>query len=214
MKDTVPKSPAEYLRRTEHAVRHMYAGLDSCWSHYQQALEHWDLSQVGQPMTPEYRERLNKYLDLAGRYFDLKLSEAMFAGAILQIAYMAIRIFSRNVRIPPSASGFVRDSQKSAVPFCIGREIHGIPLGLLIYAARNQYSHWDEDIPHEVTRNVFGALGAAFEDNMFFDLGFEIANPTINVYANEVLLVAMRWTTYDDYEREMESLLALPTVAA
>lgn len=164
-------------------------------------------------MTPERKDGLNKYLELAGQYFDLKLSEATFAGAILQVAYMGIRIFSSNDRIPPNASGLVKASQKSAVPFCIGREIHGIPLGLLIYAARNQYGHWDEEMPHEVTRNVFSALTAAFEDNMLFDLGFELANPTINLYANEVLLVAMRWTTYDHYEHEMNSLLALATVA-
>jgi hypothetical protein len=31
MKITVPKNPAEYFHRTEHAVRHSDAGLDSCW---------------------------------------------------------------------------------------------------------------------------------------------------------------------------------------
>jgi hypothetical protein len=28
--------------------------------------------------------------------------------------------------------------------FCLGREVHGIPSGLLIYAVGIEYSHWDE----------------------------------------------------------------------
>jgi len=42
MKPSAPKNPEEYFRDTEHAVRHLYAGLDSCWSYYQQALEVWE----------------------------------------------------------------------------------------------------------------------------------------------------------------------------
>jgi len=53
MKITAPKDPDEYFRQTDHAVKHSYASLDSCWLYYRQALQHWDISQVGQPMTPE-----------------------------------------------------------------------------------------------------------------------------------------------------------------
>jgi hypothetical protein len=206
-KITAPKDPGEYFRRTEHAVRHAYAGLDSCWMCYQQALQHWDISQIGQAMTPERKARLDRYLELAGKYFDLKISEAMFAGAILQVAYMAIRLYSRNASIPANCSALVRPSQKSAIPFCPGRELHGIPTGLIVYAGRNQYAHWDDEEPHEVTKNVFRALSAAFYHNMLVDLAFELSNPTINVYANELLLVALGWKSYDTYLVEMTSLL-------
>ncbi len=205
MKVTAPKNPEEYFRDTERAVRHLYAGLDSCWSHYREALEHWDISQVGQPLTSERRVALNRYLELAGKYFDLKFSEAMFAGAILQVAYMGIRLFSRQGSVPSNYKRLV-GSTKTAIQFCIGQERHGIPVGLIIYAARHQYNHWDEK-PHDVTTNVFHALSAAFSENMWFDLAFELSNQTINVYANEVLLVALGWTTYDKYLAEMRSLV-------
>ena len=207
MKITAPQDPDDYFGQTEHAVKHSYAGLDSCWQHYQQALQHWDISQVGQPMTAERKAALDRYLELAGKYFDLKFSEAMFAGAILQVAYMAIRLYPRNTSIPANCSGLVRASQKSAIPFCIGKERHGSPTGLIVYAARNQYNHWDDGRPHEVTRNVFGALSAAFGHNALSDLAFELSNPTINVYANEILLVALGWKSYDTYLAEMKSLL-------
>ena len=207
MKITAPKDPHEYFRQTEHAVKNSYAGLDSCWQYYQQALQHWDIRQVGQPMTPERKAALDHYLERAGKYFDLKFSEAMFAGAILQVAYIAIRIYSGNTSIPVNCSGFVRPSQKSAIPFCIGKAQYGIPTGLIVYAARNQYSHWDDEQAHEVTKNVFDALSVAFNQNVLSDLAFELSNPTINVYANEVLLVVLGWKSYDTYLEEMKSLL-------
>jgi hypothetical protein len=207
MKLTAPKDSDEYFRQTEHAVKHAYAGLESCWKYYQDALQHWDISQVGQPMTAERKAALDRYLELAGKYFDLKFSEAMFAGAILQVAHMGIRIYSRNTSIPSNCSGFVKPSQNSAIPFCIGEERHGIPTGLIVYAARNQYNHWDEQ-PREVTRKVFEALSEAFYHNMLSDLLFELSNPTINVYANEVLLVALGWKSHETYLAEMKLLLS------
>ena len=207
MKITAPKDPAAYLEKTEHAVKHFYSGLDSCWSYYRQALRHWDASQLDQPMTPEQRAGLDHYLQLAGKYFDLKFSEATFAGSILQVAYMAIRLYSRNNSIPPSCATLVRPSHKSAIPFCIGPERHTVPVGLIVYAGRNLYSHWDEDEPREVTRSVFAALSAAFRDNMSADLAFSLANPTINLYASEVLFTALGWTSYERYLAAMTALL-------
>ena len=207
MKITAPKESDEYFRRTEHAVRHSYAGLDSCWMYYKQALQHWDISQIGELMTPARKAGLDRYLELAGKYFDLKFSEAMFAGAILQVAYMAIRLYSRNASIPANCSSLVRPPHKTAIPFCIGRDRYGSPTGLIVYAGRNQYAHWDDEQSHEVTRNVFEALSAAFYHNTLSDLAFELRNPTISVYANEVLLAALGWTSYDTYLTEMTSLL-------
>jgi len=135
----------------------------------------------------------------------------MFAGGILQIAFMAIKFYSSNKSIPSSCATLVEPKYKSAIPFCIGRECYGIPNGLIIYAGRNQFSHWDDEEPHKVTRNVFDSLSAAFFDNMMADLAFEISNPAINVYANEILLTAMNWTTYDTYLHEMKIMLKLNT---
>lgn len=206
MKINAPNNPEDYFRETEHAVKHFYAGLDSCWLYYQEGLQHWDVSQVSQPMTAERNAALNRYLESAGKYFDLKFSEAMFAGAILQVAYMAIRLYSRNTVIPASCAVLVASSKNSAIQFCIGQERHGVPIGLIVYAARNQYNHWDEK-PHDTPRKVFGALSASVEHNVLADLAFELSNPTINVYASEVLLLALGWRSYDTYLAEMKSLL-------
>jgi hypothetical protein len=133
MKLATPKTPAEYLQKTEHAVRHAYSGLRSCWSHYQQALQHTapPIEKDGcyvfePPKTSEERARLDRYLELTEKYFELKISEAMYAGSILQAAHMAIRLYSRNETIPPSCATLVEPSQKPVIPFCIGKECYGV----------------------------------------------------------------------------------------
>jgi hypothetical protein len=40
------------------------------------------------------------------------------------------------------------------------------------------------------------------------DLVFDLSNPTINVYPNDILLVALGWKSYDTYLAEMTSLLS------
>src|SRR5262249_41111169 len=150
MKLVTPKTLTEYFQKTEHAVRHAYSGLNSCSSYYQQALQH-DTPPVQKdgyyvwepPKALEERAKLDHALVLIGKYFELKISEAMFAGSILQAAYMAIRLYSQNETIPPNCAMF-EPIPKAAIPFCIGKECHGIPTGLIIYAGRNQYNHWDE----------------------------------------------------------------------
>ena len=214
MKLTAPKSAEEYFERTEHAVKHAYAGLASCWRYVEEAekdatppVEKDGMLHYFPPQTPEEKARLERSLAAYQKYFELKISEAMFAGSILDAAYMAIKLYSGNVLIPPSCANFVTASKKTVLPFCIGAERHGVPTGLIIYAGRNQYSHWDAGEPHEVTIAVFAALTRAFRDNMWADLAFDLGNPSINIYAGEVLLTALRWVSYDTYLAEMKQLL-------
>jgi len=214
MKLATPKTPAEYLQKTEHAVRHAYSGLGSCWSYYQQALQHTTppIEKDGYyvfepPKTPEERTKLDRYLELAGKYFELKISEAMFAGFILQAAYTGIRLYSHNETIPPNCAMLVEPSQETVIPFCIGKECYGIPTGLIIYAGRNQYNHWDEEESRRSTSKIFSALSVAFWDNPLSDLAFDLGNPTIPIYASEIVFTALGWGSYEKYLVEMTDLL-------
>ncbi len=198
--------PSEYLDLTEHAVRHFYAGLRSCWEVYERALEHWDMSRIGMPLTPEESERARRYVEQAGKYFYLKFSEATLAGAITQVATTGIRVFSKCASIPGDCLDIVSPKAKAAIRYCIGRRMYGLPVGLILYAARNQYAHWESD-PFDVTRNVFRKLATSFRDNLIYDLAFDLENPTIDIYANEILLGALHWTTYEKYKEEMEALI-------
>ncbi|MFC2019834.1 hypothetical protein ACFLU4_07830 [Chloroflexota bacterium] len=202
-----PETPQEYFIQTEHAVRHLYAGITSCWAYYKEALKHWDISK-GHPKTPEDKAALNRFLELSRKHFDLKFSEGVFAGSILQIAAMGIRYFSRNESIPESCKRIVFAKDKTAIQFCIGKELYGLPIGLIIYAARNQYNHWDDEDPYKITTNVFNMLASCFREDVFNDLAFSLGNPGITVYANEVLFTALGWGTYEKYLSEMGALLS------
>jgi hypothetical protein len=54
---------------------------------------------------------------------------------------------------------------------------------------------------------VFNALDLAFQDNRFADLAFQLSNPTIAIYAGEVLSTALGWSTYDKYLAAMTELM-------
>ena len=84
--------------------------------------------------------------------------------------------------------------------------MYGLPIGLIIYAARNQYAHWEED-PYQITTDTYRQLAIAFWDKPLNDLAFDLGNPTIDIYANEILLGGLNWTTYDKFRVEMEDLL-------
>jgi hypothetical protein len=83
----------------------------------------------------------------------------VIAGSILQLAYFAIKRhgvpsgkstaalhFEAQMNrligqlANPRAKTFVFPEQ-----FCVGREIGDLPIGMIIYAGRNQYNHFDDD---------------------------------------------------------------------
>jgi hypothetical protein len=208
----LPTSVDEYLHKSEHAVRHLYAGLESCWAHYEEATRYWDISKAGSPLTTvEELEALQEYLKHAKRYLDLTLSEATFAGAILQVAATGIRRLSRNDTVPHSCGSIILNKKgeviEAVLPFCIGREVYGLPAGLIVYAARNQYNHWDDDQPHFLTQRILGVMSAAVRCDPWNDLAFNHGDFGPGILATGMLFTALRWTDYARYEADMRSML-------
>lgn len=201
-----PKTPYEYLSKTEFAVKYLYDGINECSNHYKEALKHWDISKLSEPLNEENKNKLEKYLSLARKYYDLNFSENTFCGSILQVASIGIDYFSRNNNIPDSFEDVITQNSEKAKRFCIGKELYGIPIGLIIYAGRNQYSHWNEKDPYEINKKVFEKLTLTFSKNMFFDLAFDLSNPGITIYSKEILLIALKWYNYDIYYKEMKEL--------
>jgi len=44
-----------------------------------------------------------------------------------------------------------------------------------------------------------------FWNNPTYDLTYDLGNPTIDIYVNEILLGGLNWTTYDKSRAEMEA---------
>jgi hypothetical protein len=194
MKITGPQTPDEYFQRTEHAVRHAYAGIEVCWSIYEATQQKLWGRELG--------------YELGKAQF----STAIFAGSILQVAYTAIRAFSQNSSVPANCATLVERPNNTVVKFCIGKERNTVPIGLIIYAGRHQYAHWgeEEEPTNPVVVKVFDALTIAFLKNSWSDLAFDVGNPTIPVYSGEILLTALKWSSYDKYLGDMKELPLSP----
>lgn len=192
------KSPESYLAETEHAVRHIFTGID----YYENLLR-----GVTPPTQTKNMDEVTRYLELAKQYFGYSMSEATLCGAVLQIAFMAIFLFSKNNTIPTTSSRYVKPENKKAVPFCIGRPVHGIPIGLIIYAGRNQFNHWEDKSFDHPTTQVFEALMLAYYDNPMFDMAYQLEFPAPMIKANHLVLNELRWKDYDHYSTDMKNLV-------
>lgn len=125
----------------------------------------------------------------------------------MQAAHLAIRLYSRNKSAPKNCRQFVGANPKKEVArFCIGDERLGVPIGLIVYAGRNHNSHWEEK-PAKITKRVFASLSDGVANDPLCDLAFDLGNPTISLYADAILYIALGWHSYDVYLEGMRRLL-------
>jgi hypothetical protein len=114
-KPAVPTTPEKYFQQTEYAVRLAYSGLHECGDYFREAVKlmrppvnregmYWYLPAE----TPEEKERDARVGELFAKFAELRPSEAMLAGSILQAAFMAIAIFSKNSSVPPKYGPLAR----------------------------------------------------------------------------------------------------------
>jgi len=152
----------EYLTKTESAVRLLFGGIDS----YSVVLR--EITGVTfvtpQPFGPAFDAEFSAW-QLANanalavaREAERKYVAESFAldtlcGAVFHVAEKALEIYSTNTTVPPEWAD-VATSRKAR--YCIGRRVRTVPLGLVIYAARNKHAHYNENSLHEPSATVFG----------------------------------------------------------
>jgi hypothetical protein len=100
----------------------------------------------------------------------------VISGSILQLAYFAIKRHAAPSEKSAGAQHFEsemnrllreipnpRTKQLELPPqFCVGRAIGDLPIGIIIYAGRNQYNHFDDDRLGVVNEVVFDYLRQVF----------------------------------------------------
>jgi len=206
-----------YLAQTETAVTKLFEGIES----YVDLLKPIEgTAFVG---TASSKEEFQKMYDAwavanaakleAARRAQQEFSEQIFAmatlsGAVLQVAAKAIELYSKNKIVEEKLKGIV-GSNKSAIPFCIGREVkNGIPIGLAIYAGRNQHMHFNEDSLSSANSAIFDALSSLPGHPEIKDPALELANPFLESHANNITYI-IGWRTYEAYFKDMHSLLGV-----
>jgi len=157
------------------------------------------------------------------------IAREVIAGSILQIAYVAIERFavcgekSRNaVHFETEINRLILENPnsrwKKKIPFtlpegfCVGRDIGDLPLGVVVYAGRNQYNHFGDDrlsVLNEVVFNHLHNLWPSPENGISFDL-YDGKRPL-----SYSVLAALGWTDsnsglgYAKYNKDLSIIMQL-----
>lgn len=155
-------------------------------------------SIAGMTKTSDPKEQTNQVKNIFSQF----IPRDAIAGAMLQIAFMSMRHFpkigSKNetvVFLEEQVKDTIRRAYSYPISYCVGREIIGIPIGLLIFAARNQYNHQDEpaDRIQYYNRIIFESLDRSFGKIGTTGLGFDLYSEKPTMFAYSVVML-LGWT--------------------
>lgn len=213
------QSAAEYIKKTESALRKLFDGIDS----YIEVLrkhptscfittcaDDANLEIQRELWIKNNKEAIATSLQAQRDFVSESFAQATLCGAVLQVAAKALECYSMNTVIPAQWSEVVKQGS-NAVPFCIGRPVRGAPLGLVIYSARNQHTHFEDDELREPNLSVFEHLAINHgysSETPFRDPAFDLKNPLIQSFSSNVIAL-LEWRTYDRYEKDIRALLAI-----
>lgn len=195
----------DYLLETEPAVRHLFNGLLEYERHQVPELP-GVTDQTGDIKLTKYDIEKFK-LDFES-YFALETARAILAGSILQVAFTFIKHFSIVSFTGGSLAKFKIKPKSNAAQFCTGRIIHGVPLGLIVYAGRNQYSHWDEkESRNNIVTDILLQLNLFYSENFELDMIYEVNYPLPKPVSHKILHLELGWYNYDRYIKDMNGLI-------
>ena len=207
------QSAEDYLRKTESAVRLLFTGIDSYLQVLRQAT---GVVFVSGELDDSKREAEfaawlieNEQRLAAARVAERDFIAESFAldtlcGSVLQVAEKALELYGTNNVIPTGLPAAVKSQHAK---FCVGRPIRTVPLGLVIYAARNQHTHFNDDGLREPSSSVFNLLATQHR----FGPGivapsFDLKNDRLLSYASNVTSL-LHWRSYEQYIADMRSML-------
>ena len=211
------QSAHDYITKTESAVRKLFDEIDT----YLQVLRASPVpifvtsTPLGTEFDAEFEAWAAKHKaqnDAAAEARRHFLAESFaldtLCGALLQVAEKALECYSTNTSIPSSLTAVVKQGKAK---FCVGRLVRGVPLGLVVYAARNQHTHFNDGSLHEPSATVFERLTTAHEHaatSPFRDQAFDLNNPGIISYAANVTAL-LGWRDYHTYCADLRTTLGI-----
>ena len=203
----------DYLKKTESATRYLFTAAGNYLEPLKEGLK--PIFVTGLLPGPEQDAQYAAWrLENAAALEEAKEARSRFraelfaldtiCGAILQIAEKGLEIYSSNTDVPAPWQGLI--SQKLA-RFCVGRQVRQTPLGLIVYAARNQHTHFNDEKLHKASENIFNHLAIVPGcDSTVLDQAFNLENPNLISYATN-LTALMGWRSYEQYVEDMQEML-------
>lgn len=225
--DLLVEDIESYLESTESAVRMLIEGVNS----YLQILSQptpvfsawlgpnktFSPSQVleHQKWMQDHEHEIKTSLEAQQRFCDEAFAMACLDGAILQIAYKGIERYSKNEScecVSNEIQERLRNGGK-AIKFNIGREVHNIPLGLIVYAGRHQYNHYNENM-RSMNEVIFKELAANSATSILGESHEkeETSNPCFSIQRGQNLAsnvnAVLKWRSYQLYEKDMRDMMS------
>lgn len=211
------ESAEQYLRKTESAVRKLFEGIDSYLDLLRSNRVSGFTSEYGDPddfrekyeiWAHENEEAIQKSLASQRQYLAESFAQGTLCGALLQVAAKGIECYSEKQPVPTDWRDLIGSDSKAAL-FCKGREVRGVPAGLIIYAARNQHTHFEEARLREPNVEVFSRLATNHgiqSSETFMDPMFDLQRKALLSYASNCTGL-LGWRNYASYESDMRELL-------
>lgn len=209
----------EYLDRTESASQKLFEGISSYLDILSDSVPLTFLSSTFDQaqLEKEYSQwkKVNEEALRARREAERAFVAESFAlsnlcGAVLQMASMGISQFSTKQPVPSAFQGMMEE-RWSVTKYCIGREIRGVPIGMVILAGRNQYNHFDErpklKNPAKRVFELLAYMGKDEQGKPLIDPAFNLHNDRLICFASNITGL-LEWRSYEDYREDMMGMLS------
>ena len=206
----------EYIEGTRSAVQKLYQAVDSYYDLLREpqrpAFTFWGeynekVRRTHEKWTEENKTVLEERASRDEKFAAETFAIATLCGSILQFPSMAIEICSKNTKSHHKFLDLIPDNHKVA-KFCIGREVNEVPIGLIIYAGRNQAHHYDDKQYGKVTERVFQNLATWYSptfNKSFTDSRLDLSNENVINFAANILWL-LEWQNYESYEFGLRDL--------
>lgn len=208
----------EYLKSTKSAVIKLFEAYYSYWELMEEP-KRPVFTFCGDIDTEDYRLAFNEWEKENRDILDARIkrdnefafeffSRSTLMGTVLQYAFWGIDKFSKNETVHEDFKDLIKTNSK-VKKFCIGRLYEEIPIGLIIYAGRNQAVHFDDSDLHPVSRRVFEKLTNWYSPTFkkwYRSDYFDLDNSNVLNYAENVTYV-LDWRNYESYETDIKQML-------
>ena len=208
----------EYLSKTESASIKLFEAAETYLQILHEAptpflITNIDVDETSRNIILEkwqtdHGEAIEKSNQARKQFTTERFAYGVICGSILQVAAMAIQLLSTNKDVHPEFKELIKPSHKSS-RFSIGREVRGVPIGLIIYAGRNQYNHLDDDSLNETNITVFNKLALNWTENNdkeIKDPAFDLENELLSNYSVNVI-PTLGWGNYESFYQDLFTLL-------
>lgn len=206
--------PEEYLKKTESAVVKLFEGIDS-YLKIPKVIIYMGDAENKDTWENKNSVSIQSSLKSQKEFFAESFALATMCGSLLQISAMGIQLFSKNINISKKLPENVlkpltlMKPKKQPVKFCTGRLVSQLPIGLIIYAGRNQYNHMDEDELFGLNKAIFNQIAEKYDDDskeFFKDPAFDLENRLLINFSSNITSL-LGWKNYESYYSDMKSLI-------